>query len=272
MSFFHSAGKPKMIFSPQLRSYLLLGMLTLAQPASAARSELIFCYEDTDIRPWQTKSGKGLSFDLLNEVSIRTKIKFSYVARPWKRCLQEVKTNQLDGAIGVSWKADRLNIGAYPGDAPSDASRAMHVERYVVIRAKNSTVNWDGITFSNLNKPVGTQFGYSAVDNLTTLHVEVDDGSRGAQELLTKLRQGRIGAAVLLGGEANSLFAESEIFRHDLEVMPKPLVEKPYYLMLSHTLTKEQNGLAETLWSALSKAKQSPAYQEKQRKALNGAR
>jgi polar amino acid transport system substrate-binding protein len=261
-----------MIFCTRLLPFAMLGLLLLPDAAQAAKDELVFCYEETDIRPWQTKTGTGLSFDLLNEVSIRTKTKFSYVARPWKRCLHEVKTNQVDGAIGVSWKTDRLDIGAYPGDSGPDASRAMHIERYVVIRKKNSSVNWDGIAFSNLSAPVGTQFGYSAVDNLKALNIPVDDGARGAHELLTKLKQNRIAAAVLLGGEANSLFAEHEGFRTDLEILSKPLVEKPYYLMLSHDLAKKNGAQSESLWNTISKVKQSAAYQEKQKRTLNGAK
>lgn len=261
-----------MTFGTRFLPFAMLALLLLPDAAQAAKDELVFCYEETDIRPWQTKTGKGLSFDLLNEVSIRTKTKFSYVARPWKRCLHEVKTNQVDGAIGVSWKTDRLEIGAYPSDSTPDASRAMHVERYMVIRKKNSSVNWDGIAFSNLNAPVGTQFGYSAVDDLKALNIPVDDGARGAHELLTKLRQDRIAAAVILGGEANSLFAEHEGFRTDLEILSKPLVEKPYYLLLSHELVKNNGAQSESLWSTISKVRQSTAYQEKQKRALNGAK
>lgn len=251
----------------RLLTFVFICLSGSANTAFAAKNTMVFCYEDTDIRPWQTRAGSGLSFDLLNEVSSRTNIKFSYVARPWKRCLNEVKTNQADGAIGVSWKADRLNIGVYPGGSSPDANRAMHIERYVVIRKKGSAVNWDGHTFGKLDSPVGTQFGYSSVDNLKALNIAVDDGARGAHELLTKLKQDRIAAAVLLGGEAHALFAENEAFRTGLEILSKPLVEKPYYLLLSHTLVKENSALSETLWNALSKAKQSPAYQDKQKKA-----
>lgn len=261
-----------MSFCPRLLPVALCGVLTLANPAFAAKDTMVFCYEDTDIRPWQTKTGNGLSFDLLNEVSSRTKIKFSYVARPWKRCLNEVKTNQVDGAIGVSWKADRLDIGVYPGGANPDISRAMHTERYMVIRKKGSTVNWDGRSFGPLEAPVGTQFGYSSADDLKALNITVDDGARGAHELLTKLKQNRIAAAVLLSGEAHSLFAENEAFRSDLEILAHPLVEKPYYLLLSHTLVKENAALSETVWNALSKARQSPVYQDKQKKAASGAK
>lgn len=254
-----------MTFCSRTLPALLLGALALANPVFAAKETLVFCFEDTDIRPWQTKNGSGLSFDLLNEVSIRTNIKFSYVARPWKRCLQEVKTNQVDGAIGVSWKADRIANGAYPGGAKPDANRAMHLERYVVIRKKGSTLNWDGLAFSNLNAPVGTQFGYSSVDDLKALDVTVDDGARGAHELLNKLKQDRIAAAVLLGGEARKLLAENEVFRTELEIFTKPLVEKPYYLLLSHVLVKEDAALSETLWNTLSKVRQSATYQNNQK-------
>lgn len=256
----------------RLLTFVFICLSGSANTAFAAKNTMVFCYEDTDIRPWQTRAGSGLSFDLLNEVSSRTNIKFSYVARPWKRCLNEVKTNQVDGAIGVSWKADRLNIGVYPGGSSPDANRAMHIERYVVIRKKGSAVNWDGHTFGKLDSPVGTQFGYSSVDNLKALNIAVDDGARGAHELLTKLKQDRIAAAVLLGGEAHALFAENEAFRTGLEILSKPLVEKPYYLLLSHTLVKENSALSETLWNALSKAKQSPAYQDKQKKAATVAK
>ncbi len=236
-------------------------------PAFAA-DELVFCYEDADVRPWRTEKGEGLNFALLDGVAVHAKIRFRYVARPWKRCLLELRNNLVDGALGASWKADRLEYGAFPGDTSPDAKRALYLERYVVVRRIGSTVDWNGKAFTGLEGPVGTQLGYSVAENLKALNVGIDDGARGARELLGKLSQGRIAAAVILGGEAALLLTENQKYRNELEILPKPLVEKPYYLMLSHTLAKTRPELTENVWNNIAKVRSTAAYQAQEKSAL----
>ncbi len=248
----------------------LLSLLALATSAHAAPplDSAVLCYENENVRPWRTKVGTGLNFEVLENVATALSLRFRFEGVPWKRCLFELKNNRYIGAIGGSFKPERMDYGIYPGGNPPDSSKALYVERYVVVRRKGGTANWDGKRFEKLIHPAGVPLGYSVVDDLRRSGITVDDGARTAVDVLQKLLFERIDVAVLLQGEMGALLAEDAGLREKLEILPKPFVEKPYFLLLSHQLVKTRPELAEQIWSGISRVRSNAAYQEKERQAL----
>lgn len=244
--------------------------LSLTAPAWAAQP-LTFCLEKADVRPWRTQEGGGLNIELLNRAAKQLHLQFIYQGMPWKRCLAQLKSNEVQGAIGASFKAERLEMGVYPGTAKPDASKRLNFDRYVVIRRRDSKVSWDGKSFQHLDGPVGIQLGYSIGDHLKSLGVPVDDGSQRPNELLLKLIAGRIPAAAMLDGEASTSLNNDPKLLAQVEVLPTPLTEKPYFLMLSHAFVKSQPQLAQNIWNAIQEVRNSAAYQKLEREAMNGA-
>lgn len=261
-----------------IRSLRLLvpALLTIGlfPPTSAAEEprELLFCYENENIRPWQTRDGNGLNFDLLNQVATRLNLRFRYQPTPWKRCLTDLGNNVYAGALDASFKPERLANGAYPmlGKAPllADTAKALHVEHYVVVRRRGSVVDWDGNSFFQLTRPAGAPLGYSVADDLRRTGIAVDEGSPTAADVLQKLILGRIDLAVLLQGEVAALLAENGQLREKVEILPKAYAEKPYYLMLSHHLQRTDPKLADRIWSGIARERAMPAWQEIERQAL----
>lgn len=257
-----------------LTRLLILSSLCLAAWAQAAapQEELVLCYENENVRPWRTKAGTGLNFELLDSVAAELKLHFRYEGSPWKRCLFELKGNLHAGAIGASFTPERIEYGSYPGSNGDshlpDSSKLIYSERYVVVRRKDSTVGWDGSAFAQLHRPVGAPLGYSVVDDLRRNGIEVDDGAHTAAIVLQKLIFERIDAAVLLQGEIASLLAEDARLKEKLEILPRPFAEKPYYLMLSHHLVQSHPELAARIWATIARVRATPAYQAKERRAL----
>lgn len=254
---------------------LILLYLCIGPSAHAAtpQEELFFCYENENVRPWRTKVGTGLNFELLNSVAAELRLHFRYEGTPWKRCLFELKGNLHAGAIGASFKPERIEYGSYPGASiPPDSSKLIYSERYVVVRRKGSPVDWNGSTFEGLNRPVGAPLGYSVVDDLRHKSIQVDDGAHTASIVLHKLMLERIDAAVLLQGEMASLLAEDTRLKEQLEILPKPFAEKPYYLLLSHQLVQSRPELAARIWAAIASIRATSAYQAKEHRALGLAR
>lgn len=231
---------------------------------------LKLCFESADVRPWRTADGKGLNFDLINGAARQLGIRVIYIGLPWKRCLSELKDNQLDGAFAASFKADRKDIGAFPGGETPDDSKRMHMDSYVVVRKKGSDVRWDGQVFSGLNGAVGIQLGYSIGDQLKAMRLPVDDGSVGLRELLLKLVSGRLGAAAIGGSDAKYLARLDPKLAQQLEVLPALLAKKAYFLMLSHQLLETRPELARRLWQAIEKERKTAAYLKKEEQALIG--
>ncbi|SDG36061.1 MULTISPECIES: ABC transporter substrate-binding protein [unclassified Duganella] len=234
-------------------------LLALSLPASA-RDSVTLCYEAQDVLPWRTEQGGGLNFALLKMVGQRLDIDFQFQSIPWKRCLAQLKANAVDGAFAVSYKADRREIGEYPGGNGADAGKRMHTDTYVLLRRKGSKVAWDGQHFSQLDGAVGFQLGYSVGDVLRAQNVEVDEGSQRAVELARKLIAGRVAAAAMGGSDAAGLMRGP--LGAQLEQLPIPLIQKPYFLILSHALVASRPQLAERIWNEIEKSRNSPAYRK----------
>lgn len=240
----------------------------LATPARAEPALLKVCVEAVDVRPWRTHDQRGLNFDLLNAAAVRAGVRLAYVPLPWKRCLAELKANAVDGALAASFRPDRLELGAYPGGTSPDANKRLHTDTYVIVRKRGNRAMWDGKGFSQLDQPVGIQLGYSVGADLAAMNVPVDEGSGSLGELLLKLVAERIGAAAGLASEIRHYLADNPEMARQVEVLPAPLVEKPYYLMLSHALVKNRPALAEQLWNAIEEVRKSPDYRKAERAAL----
>src|SRR5471032_2484613 len=240
-------------FLPSFLSALALACSSHALAASAPAATVSLCFEQQDVLPWRTEKGGGLNFELLKMVEQRLNIRFDYQSIPWKRCLAQLKANAVDGAFAVSYKPDRRELGEYPGGLEVDASKRMHVDRYVLIRKKGSRVDWDGKSFHNLDGAIGFQLGYSVGDVLRAQHVEVDEGSQRAEELARKLIAGHVAAAAVGGSDAIGLMKGS--LAPQLEQLPIPIIEKPYFLILSHALVASRPQLAERIWRALEEAR-----------------
>jgi polar amino acid transport system substrate-binding protein len=256
-------------------SCLLLACSALASGAAHAAdprppTTLKLCFERQQVLPWRTLGGAGLNFELLDEVARRTGVSFDYRSMPWKRCLEQLKANEVDGAFAVSFNPERLVLGAYPGGEHADPARRMHVDRYMLLRRKGSRVDWDGKTFRNLDGRVGFQLGYSVGEFLRAQQMPVDEGSQQSDELAQKLIAGRVAAAALGGGDAVRLMRGP--LGRQLEVAPTPLVEKAYYLVLSHKLARSEPALAARIWDTIGQVRTSAAYRKREQAMVQGER
>ncbi len=258
-----------------MRRFLLFALAACCAAAQAAPGEHVtLCFERQEVRPWRTLDGGGLNFELLSEVAKRTGVVFDFQSMPWKRCLEQLKANQVGGAFAVSFNRDRMALGAYPGvagtesDPRADASKRMHVDTYVLARRRGSRLDWDGKSFRNLDGRIGFQLGYSVGDFLRAQGVQTDDGSQRSDELAQKLIAGRLAGAALGGGDAQRLMRGP--YGKRLELLPVPLVEKPYFLVLSSALVASQPQLAARLWDAVEAVRNSPAYRKREQQAIGG--
>jgi polar amino acid transport system substrate-binding protein len=245
----------------RIKRTLILPLLALSFSAPAAGQPVVsLCFEAQDVRPWRTEQGGGLNFELLRMVGQRLDIRFDFQSIPWKRCLAQLKANAVDGAFAVSYKPDRRELGVYPGGEPPDASKRMHTDSYVLLRRKGGKAEWDGKRFSNLDGAIGFQLGYSVGDMLRAQHVEVDEGSQRADELAHKLLAGRLAAAAMGGSDAAGIMRGP--LGGQLEQLPVPLIEKPYFLILSHAMVASRPELSQRIWRAVEEARNSAAYRK----------
>lgn len=241
--------------------------LSYAVAASAtepAPAPVTLCFESQDVLPWRTQANGGLNFALLAMVEQRLGIRFEYRSMPWKRCLASLQSNLVDGVFSVSYTPERRTLGVYPGvtagSALPDVTKRMHTDSYVVLRKKGSQVEWDGKAFHHLYGPVGFQLGYSVGEVLRALKLDVDEGTLRATDVARKLIAGRIAAAAIGGSDAASVMRSP--LGAQLEQLPVPIIEKPYFLVLSHQMLATRPELAQRIWHAVEQARNSAAYKK----------
>ena len=246
-----------------------LAMIGWLSPRQAIAVEtIVFCLEKADVRPWRTQDNGGLNIDLLNQVARKLNVNFEYRGMPWKRCLTQLKANEVSGAIGGSYKVDRLEMGVYPGRSKLDVSKRLNFDRYVVMRAKGTMVDWDGNAFQNLNGPVGIQLGYSISETLRDLGVKIDESDQRIRDLAIKLTSGQLSAAAVLDGEASAFKSAEPSLAAHVEVLPTPLVEKPYFLIFSHSFAATRSDMANRIWNTIEEVRNSQEYQKLEREAF----
>lgn len=231
------------------------------------------CYERLDIQPWRTLDGRGLNIELIRLAAARAGIPVQFVTLPWKRCLSEMRDGAVHGVFAASFLPERLAFGAYPGGNPADPSMQLYADGYTLVRRKGDPIKWDGKHLTGLNGPVGVQIGYSVAHDLRKMGVSVDEGSQSAKELLQKLQLGRLGAAAMGNSDAQMLLGDATQpgeFAATTEALPVPLVQKAYYLMLSHQFVQDTPFMANKLWQGIAVARRSPEYQKLVREVASG--
>lgn len=245
---------------------LALGLLCMAFAAPVlAGDTLTLCFEKKNVVPWRTGGLSGLNFDILNVVQSRLKIKFNYESLPWKRCLAKMQNNELHGAFSVSFTEERLVFGVYPGGAEPEARKRLHDSRYMLIRRKGSALSWDGRQFTELNGAIAFQLGYSVGDMLKRNNVKVEESNDSLNVIGHRVLTGNVAGAALYDSDA-AILMKTKV-GSQLEMLPVPLIEKPYFLMFSHALLKQQPQLAERIWKEIEDARNHPDYIKKARAA-----
>lgn len=218
------------------------------------------CHDDIDSYPWLLKDRPGLNVLLLRAVETQAAVRFELQSAPWRRCLHYLQTGAVDGVFAASYSPERARIGRFPmaGERP-DATRAMMLDSYSLYRLRSSAVAWDGRTL-RVDGLVGAQQGYSIVEQLKELGVEVDDGATAAERNLQKLAAGRVAATALLTLEADRLIRADAVWREIIEKISPVLIEKPYFLIFSRSFFARHEVVAEEIWRRIRSVRESADY------------
>ncbi len=238
---------------------LLLGAPSMCA-AAPARETITLCYENVDVVPWRASAAKrkGLNFELLNLVASQLELNFDYRSAPWKRCLALLRSNEVGGVFAASFLTERLDFAEYPGGHVPDASKRLHVDHFVMLRKKGSPAEWDGKAFRNINGAIGFQLGYSVGDFLRAKGMQVDEGTQSPYTLVNKLLAGRLAAVAMGNSDATQLM--NGPLAAELEAVPAPLLEKPFYLIFSRGMVAAKPELAARIWKAIEEVRNGPAY------------
>jgi len=241
---------------------LILGFFFIF-PISALKAEVfVFATENEDSFPWISKKGTGMDYFLVKTAMLNLGHQLSIKPMPWRRCLKSLQINNIDGCFAGSYKKDRLAIGRYPiRDQQLDASRQLHSASYSLYVLNDSNITWDGQQFSTITGMVGAPAGFSIIDKLRK-HKLVIHEAKTTHQLMGMLIRGRINAVAALTMQGDLVLANPPNLASKIKKLSIPLVDKPYFLLLSHELVQKHPQLAEAIWDEIKKVRESDAYQQ----------
>ncbi|MBI9090915.1 MAG: transporter substrate-binding domain-containing protein [Desulfobacterium sp.] len=230
--------------------------------SNAEQVTLKIAFDHSDSYPWTLKNRTGIDFYHINRVAKKLNCKIEYIAYPWKRCLHTLKNNKVDGVMVGSFKESRMEIGVYPMKNNShDPDKRMHSSSYSLYVLKDSPLSFDGRKLVNLTGDIGIPRGYSIGEKLTQLGANVTE-FESTDRIFLLLSKGRLQGAVTLTPIGDHAISKDPALASQIKKISTPLVEKPYYLILSHKLWNEQPELCNKLWAEVEKVRESDAYKK----------
>jgi polar amino acid transport system substrate-binding protein len=230
----------------------------------AVAVELTLAYEDKEQPPYYmgnsllVKDDKpGVSVDIINRLGeMIDGLEINLVRCPWKRCLNSLQNNSIDGVFNASYKNTRLALGWYPTvnnklEGPVDITKRITFISYSFYKLKNTNVEWDGESINHLQqRTIGAPFGYSIVGDLRKKGFVVDE-SPSTKSNLEKLLLRRVDLVALQGVTADSLIQSNPKVFANIEKLYPAFITKAYYLMLSHGFVKNHPEIAQEIWDTL---------------------
>jgi polar amino acid transport system substrate-binding protein len=244
--------------------------LSLALPLAAAPVKpLVLCYEDVMQRPWSTPSGDGLNFELLRRVEKQLGEHFVYLPKPWRRCIEELRTGAVDAAIAAADAPERRRIGIYPtlpGGAV-DASRAVGSDYAHVFLRVGGNASWDGKRLVAPNNDVAVQSGYLVGNLLRERGFHVSEQAKSADEGLRMVAAGLVDVAVLQGIEASHLVRSDPRFQGVVRQAPQPYAVFMLYMPFNKAVYERDPRRIEAIWRAIGTVRQSQEYRQLLREA-----
>ncbi|MBF0529818.1 MAG: transporter substrate-binding domain-containing protein [Deltaproteobacteria bacterium] len=236
---------------------------SLSAEAQNNPQTITIAIEDVPVPPWTFPDATGLNIEMMKLVGQKLAFNIEWKKAPWKRCLEMLKKNEIDGVASGSFKEDRKEMGVYPMNDKGevDPSRAMMMEGYTIYRLKGADLDYDGKAFKNLQGKIGAQMGYSVVDSLKKIGAQVDDGAKDPMALITKLVETRVQGIVLQSLGADMLLKNKPDLAGKIEKCSVAFVEdKPYYLILSKEFCQKYPEFSQKIWNQIKEVRESPEY------------
>jgi polar amino acid transport system substrate-binding protein len=231
--------------------------------SAQAQTPLKFCFEDTPQSPWTMPDGSGLSIELLKRVEEILGERFELIAKPWKRCQEEVRLGVLDGYFGAAVSAERLNFSVYPSlrDGTVDLNAALNSVQTRLFTRAQSEVSWDGKKLQGVKQAIVVQRGYLIGSLLQKQGFKIHE-VRNAEEALHRLSKGGADLAILREMDADYLSTREPGFKGGIQIHPLPFMDLPLYLAVNKNVFKQNPKRIQTIWSTIKSQRHSASYQQ----------
>lgn len=245
--------------------------LAICASAGAENKPLLLCFEDVPQTPWTMPDGTGLNIDLLKRVEKMLGENFEFSARPWARCLKEVREGSVDGLFGAADTEERRHWGVYPTlqDGRSDTRRALHVDSFNVFLRVGGQASWDGKELRAPGKGVLVQRGYVTADILRQRGFKVQEATTSGPDAIRQLAAGMFDVAVIQGVEPELFLRSDAALTKRVTASKTPYELLPSYLIIGRLTYDRDPKRIEAIWKAIDMVRRSPEYKAAEAGALH---
>ena len=251
-----------------LRRFLLLACLPaclgMAPVWAGTPKPLLFCFENTVQQPWSTPSGEGLNFELLKRVEKQLDEHFIYAAKPWRRCMEELRIGMVDSVIGAADIPERHRYAVYPSlpDGRTDPARALFEDNVYVFLRVGGQASWNGRQLVSPNREVGLPSGYAIADLVRQQGLIARDMIKSPEDGLRMLASGMFDAVILEGAQAATLARRDPRFQGKVTQAQPPYAVLDLHLPVSRQTYARDPQRIEAIWRTIAAVRQSAEYRQ----------
>jgi len=247
---------------PTLIRILLASILALVTCAAGAQPvEFRVAFEDKDSYD-HTGAGSGVPehpgvlVELVAMIPQRVpNVRITFSRKPWARCLAELEVGAVDAIFSSSFKPERLKIGVYPmADGKADRRYRIDTKSYSLYKLRDTPLEWDGTTLSNVQQGIIAMRSYAIVDDLRKTGVAVTEVN-SPDDAFRMLLAGRADGFAQLTDFGDLTLRRKPGLERIVKV-PLPLATRDYYLQISHQFNDKYPELPPRIWKALAEIRQ----------------
>jgi polar amino acid transport system substrate-binding protein len=226
-------------------------------PGPALGAKLRMCTDVQPHPPFMMPDGSGSAGEVVAAGALAAGFELEFYAVPLARCRAEAQTNAVHAAPMTPYIPHVLPDVRYPMRfGRPDVTRATMRARIMLFQRVGGPVRWDGKTLAGLDKPVLAPSGsLGMAEALRRVGAPIDERGRSLQANLAKLMAGRGDAAVGVWDEGSVLLALPE-FAGKIEMLPLPLHEQAYYLVVTRAFYEEHADQVEIMWNKIGQLNQ----------------
>jgi len=175
---------------------------------------------------------KGLHVDVVGQALTKLGFPAKFTPVPWKRCLKQAETGEVDAVVSASYKKKRAVYLHYPPDASTTKKSKWRITQveYVVVSYMDDQFEYDG-NIKSLPLPVRVPLGYSIIDDIEKEGVAVDT-AKGVFNNMAKLIRDKKGVVICLP-QTVGILNQNPRFKNKLKIHNIPIKSKSYFIVFS---------------------------------------
>jgi polar amino acid transport system substrate-binding protein len=236
---------------PNLRPLLILA---LCCPSMALAVTLHVCTDVRNHPPLLMADGSGSVGVMVVAAAREAGLEIAFHAMPIARCRAGFNENTIQSYPLTPFSPELVGQGQYPEHhGKLDRSRSTAGGRLMVYRRIGEKVDWDGSRFSGLVKPVLIPAGSVVIrDRVREAGAPIDSNGSSFATNFEKLLAGRGDVAIGFEHEG-TLLLERPSFSGKIEVLPVPLSDELFYMIVHKDFYHAHQVQVEAMWDAIGR-------------------